>query len=187
MTPNFAMGLYHNVPDFAPIGSETYLLLLGILLAARGADFLSTWIATPQLMLEGNPIAKALGWRWGLILNLLVCVLIAMWPLAAIVVSTTSALVAARNFQVAWLMRSLGEDNYREWHVDRLLEVHPVLYLFCLIAQTGLVAAVGFALIVTTNELVPQAIGIGIIAYAIAVLIFTLMAVWRVHRMHYGK
>ena len=28
-------------------------------------DFLSTWVATPNLVLEGNPIAKKLGWRWG--------------------------------------------------------------------------------------------------------------------------
>ena len=32
---------------------------------ARGMDFLSTWVATPNLVLEGNPIAKKLGWKMG--------------------------------------------------------------------------------------------------------------------------
>lgn len=172
------------MPDHVPIGSETYFVLLAVLLVARGADFLSTWIATPQLLLEGNPIAKGLGWKWGIPINLVVCILIAIWPLGAIVVSTTSALVAARNFQVAWLMRSLGERNYRDWHLERLLEVHPVLYLFCLIAQTLLIGAVGLVLVLATDELIPEGIGIGIIAYALAVLLFTLLSIWRLHRTH---
>ena len=84
--------------------------MLALLVFARGMDFLSTWIATPNLVLEGNPIAKKLGWRWGLLLNVVLVLALALWPLSAIVISTTSVLVAARNFQSAWLMRSLGED-----------------------------------------------------------------------------
>jgi hypothetical protein len=32
-------------------------------------DFPSTGIATPHLALEGNPIAKWLGWKWGAVLR----------------------------------------------------------------------------------------------------------------------
>ena len=85
-------------------------MLFLLLFVARGMDFLSTWVATPNLVLEGNPIAKKLGWKWGIPLNLALCVGLAFWPLPAIVISTTSVLVAARNFQSAWLMRSLGEQ-----------------------------------------------------------------------------
>ena len=83
-------------------------------------DFLSTWIATPNLVLEGNPLAKKLGWKWGVPLNVVICLALPLWPLSAIVVSTASVLVAARNFQSAWLMRSLGEEIYRRWHVERV-------------------------------------------------------------------
>jgi len=96
-------------------GSGLYLLHVGLLVMARGADFLSTWIATPNLVLEANPIAKMLRWRWGLVINILLCFIFAFWPLPAIIISTTSALVAARNFQVAWLMYAAGEENYRLW------------------------------------------------------------------------
>src|SRR5437867_664940 len=98
--------------DTVPFGSREYLLMLVLLVFARGMDFLSTWIATPNLVLEGNPIAKKLGWRGGVIVNAIICAVFALWPLPAIVIITTSLLVAARNFQSAWLMRSLGEVSY---------------------------------------------------------------------------
>src|ERR1700689_4460977 len=95
--------------DMLSFGSRNYLLMLALLLFGRGSDFLSTWVATPHLVLEGNPLAKKLGWKWGVPLNVVLSFLFAFWPMPAIVISTSSVLVAARNFQQAWLMRSLGE------------------------------------------------------------------------------
>ena len=90
------------------------------------------------MVLEGNPIAKKLGWRWGIPLNLTLCFLFSCWPLPAIVISTTSVLVAARKLQSAWLMRSLGEQLYRNWHVERVRETSVTLYLVCLLARLSL-------------------------------------------------
>ncbi|MGD0743595.1 MAG: hypothetical protein ABSA45_00420 [Verrucomicrobiota bacterium] len=164
-------------------GSHGYCLMLALLVFSRGMDFLSTWIATPNLALEGNPLAKKLGWKWGLLLNTVMVAVLALWPLSAIVVATASVLVAARNFQSAWLMHSLGEDAYREWHVQRVRETRVALYLFCLAGNTLLTAGVGAALIYFSRmRLVPFAIGMGMIAYAIAVAFYTLLAVWRIHR-----
>src|SRR5437867_13021505 len=171
--------------DFVPFASRTYGLLFLLLLIARGMDFLSTWVATPNLVLEGNPVAKRLGWKWGLPLNFLLCVGLAFWPLPAIVISTASVLVAARNFQSAWLMRSLGEHLYREWHVERVQETSVTLYLSCLFGQTALTAGVGLAVIYFSNwerDLVPLAIGLGIVVYAAAVAFYTLLAIWRLRR-----
>ena len=166
-----------------PFAGRDYFLLVALLAFSRGMDFLSTWIATPNLVLEGNPIAKKLGWKWGLPLNAAICLGLALWPLSAIVVSTASVLVAARNFQSAWLMRSLGEEIYRHWHVERVQETRVTLYLFCLAGNTLLTAAVGAALIYFSHlQLVPFAIGMGMIAYAVAVAFYTLLAVWRIHR-----
>jgi len=44
--------------EFVPFGSREYALLFLLLLVSRGMDFLSTWVATPNMVLEGNPIAK---------------------------------------------------------------------------------------------------------------------------------
>jgi hypothetical protein len=169
--------------DMYSFGSHGYCLMLALLVFSRGMDFLSTWIATPNLALEGNPLAKKLGWKWGLLLNTVMVAVLALWPLSAIVVATASVLVAARNFQSAWLMHSLGEDAYREWHVQRVRETRVALYLFCLAGNTLLTAGVGAALIYFSRmRLVPFAIGMGMIAYAIAVAFYTLLAVWRIHR-----
>ncbi len=164
-------------------GSREYFLMLALLVFSRGMDFLSTWIATPNLALEGNPFAKKLGWRWGLLLNVVMVVVLALWQLSAIVVATASVLVAARNFQSAWLMHSLGEDAYRAWHVQRVRETRVTLYLFCLAGNTLLTAGVGAVLICFSRlRLVPFAVGMGMVAYAIAVAFYTLLAVWRIHR-----
>jgi hypothetical protein len=169
--------------DMVPFGSRTYGLCFVLLFAARGMDFLSTWIATPHLILEGNPVAKRLGWRWGIPLNVAVCFALAAWPLSAIAISTTSLLVAARNFQSAWLMRSLGEELYRDWHVARVQETPVTLYITCLAGHTLLTAAVGLALMYFSGQaLVPLAVGLGIVAYAVAVAFYSLLAVWRLHR-----
>src|SRR6185312_13951477 len=116
--------------------------------------------------------------------NVALCFGFAFWPLAAIMISTTSVLVAARNFQHAWLMRSLGEETYRSWHVARILETRESLYLFCLVAQTALTGGVGAALIWFSlpQQMVPMAIGLGIVSYAIAVAFYTLLSVWRMRR-----
>jgi len=44
-------------------GDRDYLIILVALIGARLLDFASTWVATPNLLLEGNPIARRLGWR----------------------------------------------------------------------------------------------------------------------------
>ena len=171
--------------DTVPFGGKWYFLMLALLVFSRGMDFLSTWVATPNLVLEGNPIAKKLGWKWGLVVNVALVTALAMWPLSAIVVATASVLVAARNFQSAWLMHSMGEHAYRDWCVARIRETPPTLYLFCLAGNTLLIAAVGVAAICFSGmQLVPLGLGIGIVAYAVAVAFYTSLAAWRMHRAH---
>ncbi len=183
--------------DSLLFGSSEYWLMFAILLFGRGMDFLSTWVATPNLALEGNPIAKRLGWRLGAIVNVLLCFTFAMWPETTIIISTTSILVAARNLQQAWLMRTLGEEGYRVWFVQRLIETSFPFYVFCLLGQTALIGAVGGALVyfsefteftelnpvASTKVLViPFSIGVGIVGYALTVLFYTLLSVWRIRR-----
>ena len=172
--------------DFNPFGTRYYGILFVLLVVSRGMDFLSTWVATPNLVLEGNPFAKKLGWKWGILLNFVLCFGFAFWSLPAIVICTSSVLVAARNFQSAWLMRSLGEEVYREWHVRRVEETRISLYLFCLGGNTILTAVVGIVIVIFSgierHAFVTQGIGFGILAYAVAVAFYTLLAVWRLRR-----
>src|SRR5207302_2044747 len=62
-------------------------------------------------------------------------------------------------------------------------ETRITLYLFCLAGNTLLTAGVGGAVIYFSHvDVVPMAIGMGIIGYAVAVAFFTLLAIWRMRR-----
>jgi hypothetical protein len=169
--------------ELVPFGGPHYVLLLALLIFARGMDFLSTWVATPTLALEANPIARWLGWEVGLIVNVVLSGFLALWPLPAIAVATTSLLVASRNFQSAWLMRSLGEDAYRAFLRERFAQSPAGLYWICLLAQVLLIAAVGGGLLAFSElRLVPFAVGTGILVFALAIFIFNALAARRLRR-----
>jgi integral membrane sensor domain MASE1 len=174
-----------------PFGSSKYLLMLALLFFGRGMDFLSTYVATPTLALEGNPIAKKLGWRWGVLLNVVLCFTFAMWSLTAIIITTTGLLVAARNFHSAWLMRSMGEEEYRFWYIERLGQTPLRLVIFSLIGETTLTAVVGLVLVYTADPpsinkpvSIPYGIGFGIVAFAAVVLFYTSLSLWRLRRRY---
>lgn len=170
---------------FVEFGSDSYLVMTLILVLGRGSDLFSTWLATPNLALEANPIAKGLGWRWGIPLNLVLCLGFGCWPLPAIILTTTSLLIASRNFQLAWLMRSMGESRYRAWMVQRMSETSPALFVGCLLAQTLIYGIVGAPLVWSGYRfqmLIPFAIGVGIVTFAIVVSFFTLLAMIRMRK-----
>jgi hypothetical protein len=165
-------------------GSRPYLTCLLVLLLTRAADFLSTWIASPTLALEGNPISKKLGWLRAGVVNVIAAFVLAHWLVPAVIVSTMSVLLAARNFQFAWLMRTTGEEGYRAWMLERLAETPPGLFLFSLFGQTLLTAALGVAVVMFSRleDLIVVAMGVGIVGYALAVAFYTLNALWRNRR-----
>ena len=166
--------------ELVPFGGVEYFVFLSLLIFGRSMDFFSTWVATPHLVLEANPIARKMGWRLGLVVNAVICGVCATWPLPSVAIVTTSLLVAARNFQSAWLMRSMGEWEYRIWMSERIQATPRFLFYFCLLAQTALVGIVGTGLVYFSGLLlVPFGVGVGMITYAFAVLVYSLISVWR--------
>ena len=168
-------------------GSPEYGLLVVLELFGRGMDLLSTWVATPTLQLEANPIARRLGWKGGLLISLGVALITGCLPIAAISIATTSVLVAARNFQNAWIIRSMGELEYRAWLRARYLAAQPGVFRLCLVLQCALLALPGIALMMfSAGRLVPFAVGFGVLVYALAVLVFTGRAMRRVAHLFPG-
>ncbi|MFO1461327.1 MAG: hypothetical protein U1G08_18225 [Verrucomicrobiota bacterium] len=168
------------VDEWVPVGTPEWWVLAGIAAFGRGSDLLSTYLATPGLILEGNPIARRLGWRWGVALNALVVVLAAGWPVLVVSLATTSILVAARNLQSAWLMRSMGEWNYRQWMSERLDQGHRPLAWACHLGEAALFGMLGLALLWFSRwQLVPFGIGLGLASYSVAVAGFTSLSLWR--------
>lgn len=140
----------------------------------RIADLLSTWIATPGLELEGNPLARWLGWKRGVLLNVIVVPIVACWPMLAVSLATTSCLVASRNLQQAWLMRTMGEARYRIWFSGRVLEASRGLVLGCHMGEALLTGGLGVVLMwLGPQQVVSFGIGLGMAAYGFAVAVFT--------------
>jgi hypothetical protein len=165
-------------------GDYEYNIMLAALLFGRGMDILSTWVATPNLMLEANPIARRLGWKWGVLFNLALCFSVACFPLPAVVVVTTSLLVAARNFKTAWLMRAMGEERYMVFMLNQVHSSNRWLYVLCLLAEGFLVAIVGVAVayysfVANGKPSIPLGVGGGIVAYAVAVVFYSCLSLWR--------
>jgi len=169
--------------DALSFGSSGYLRMMALLLFGRGADFFSTWVATPNLVLEGNPLARKLGWKLGAIANVALCLGLAFWPETAVAAVTASLLVAAHNFHLAWLMRSMGETAFRSWFAERTAESRLPLRLTCLLGESGATALVGAGLLYWAGEdSMAFAIGGGIVAYAFILLFYTSLSLWRLRR-----
>ncbi len=158
-------------------GSRWWWGSLLALLAGRALDLLSTWISTPRLENEGNPLSRRLGWRGGIAFSILISFGAAFVPLIAIILATTSFLIAAENFRSAWLMKTMGEHAYRDWYLRRVSETPRSLYLGCLLGKTapfillGVVLAAGSGL-----RPIPFGMGVGMIGYGLAVLLYTWLA-----------
>ncbi|MCX6909337.1 MAG: hypothetical protein NTY01_15030 [Verrucomicrobia bacterium] len=163
---------------YAPPFGLAYWAGVALLLVARGLDFSSTWIATPSLLLEANPIARRLGWQGGIAVTLLVCLVAAAIPFLAVLISVTSVLVAARNFQTAWVARTMGEYEFREHLEEQFGRANKRLVLGCVWAQGLLYGAVGGAVVVLAGDLLAQAVGWGIVGFGLAIA---------VHSTHYYR
>jgi len=81
-------------------------------------------------------------------------------------------------------MRSLGEEPYRYWVVERLRETPVPLYLFCIFGAEFAVASIGLALMYFSQyHLVPFAGRSGHRNLCGGVTFFTLLSLWRIRRV----
>ena len=59
-----------------------FLLFLAVSALCRASDLLSTWLVTPDLRGEINPLIRWCGWRWSITLNIAACLLSTVLPAA---------------------------------------------------------------------------------------------------------
>src|SRR5438046_10429367 len=82
-------------------------ILCVVILIGRIGDIGSTYLVTPGLRLEANPVARKLRWPFAL-LTVLVC-LVPYWntPLA-VPIAVMSLVVTAEHLRFGWIARALG-------------------------------------------------------------------------------
>jgi len=88
-------------------------LLCALIFISRLGDIASTYLVTPKLKLEANPIVRKLGWRFA-ILTIAICLVPYYSTAMGIIVLVPSLLVSAANTGKIWFARAYGETAYYE-------------------------------------------------------------------------
>jgi len=158
-------------------------ILIVLLLVARLGDIGSTWLATPELKLESNPIVRRLRW-WYAWATLLLCLVPLVSLGASVALLVASLLVTSSNLSKGWLMRALGEDGYLFlMHEAATRSSLPVALAFTL-GSAAAVAFVGWLALVTSGG--EESWGYwgatGILIYAGAIAFYGAVSVVRLYR-----
>jgi hypothetical protein len=88
-------------------------VLCGLILVSRIGDIGSTFLATPKLKLEANPIMRKLGWRFAP-LTLFLCFIPYFSTNLGILVLVPFLFVSASNTGKIWFARAYGETEYQD-------------------------------------------------------------------------
>jgi hypothetical protein len=92
-------------------------VLCALLLIARVGDIGTTYLVTPNLELEANPLVRKLGWPFALV-TLGACFLPYVSMEAAVTALITFLFVSASNAGKIWMVRTIGEKAYAALLID---------------------------------------------------------------------
>ena len=159
------------------------LVLIVLLLVSRLGDIGSTWLATPELKLESNPVVRKFRW-WYAWATLLLCFVPLVSLGASVAILVASLLVTSSNLSKGWLMRSLGEDGYLLlMHETAVRSSLPVALGFTL-GSAAAVGLVGWLALVTSGGDGTWGYwgATGILIYAAAIAFYGAISVVRLYR-----
>ena len=109
------------------MGHLVHIVALATLISRLG-DIGTTYLVSPTLRVEANPIARRLGWKY-----IFATAFIALIPYRSIhggvLVLTASFLIAALNAAEAMLARFMGEENYAALNREAIQKIPFLLGL----------------------------------------------------------
>lgn len=167
-------------PPAAPL---TVALCFGIAFA-RGMDFLSTWLITPKLALEANPLMRRTGWWRMALLNLPLLGLPWLHHGLSVTFIVTSLLAAGSNLCHGALARGAGERSHLEAQRKALQRLGLPAAL-ALNTLGGLLLALGGAvilLLVPETESLPWWGALGVVMVGVVNLVHYNAALVRLSR-----
>ena len=92
-------------------------VLCALLLIGRLGDVGTTYLATPTLALEANPLVRRFGWKYAAF-TIALCLFAYLSPQVAVTLLITSLFVSASNAAKVWVMRTMGEQAYLDFCMD---------------------------------------------------------------------
>jgi hypothetical protein len=159
-------------------------VLCALIFISRAGDIVSTFLITPKLTLEANPIAKKLGWRFA-VLTILVCFVPYYSTPMGIIILVPSLLVSASNTTKIWFVRAVGETEYLSLLYRATRTTKLAHALAGVIVSALFIALAGFVLLFLSPD--PNRdwgywYGIGILIYAFVVGFYGSISRWRLFR-----
>jgi hypothetical protein len=158
-------------------------VLCALILLTRIGDLVSTRLATPTLRLEANPIARRLGWKFGL-LTLLACLVPYLDPRLGLSAFVLFAFVCYSNFSRLWVMRALGEERYEALLFEAARKSSVSRALLPTWAALGFLVLIGLVAIACSEG--PGGwsfwIAVGLLSAAVALATHSTLAVLRLFR-----
>jgi len=154
---------------------ESVKITLAVLIfLSRLGDIGSTYLASPRLELESNSIIRRLHWPFAVLTTLVF--VIPWWDVGGgIVIMVASWLVAASNSSKLWLIRALGESEYRALLERSAANAKPLQSLIFSLMPALFMCMLG----ATVMYLYPSEttdlgfhVGLGIVGYAMVVGIY---------------
>lgn len=161
-----------------------HLVALLVLLSRLG-DVGTTYLVTPQLKLEANPLARKL--KWPFAVASLGLAFLPYWsvPLALIVL-VPSLLVSASNAAGIWVVRAIGEDEYFRLVVRAAASAKVMPALLLNLLPAFFTALLGYTIQLFYPD--PEFhygyyIGLGVYTYALVLLLYRPLAFIRMKKI----
>jgi hypothetical protein len=143
-------------------------VIAGLLLIGRLGDVVSTWLLTPTLLLETNPVARRQGWRLP-IASLLVTFVPYISVRLGMLLMVPSLLTSSSNLRGAWIARALGEREVHEFYLRAAAAGRKRTSLALVVSGTGFMMLAGGVLMwLSGYDTLPYWFGFGIVINGIA-------------------
>jgi len=121
-------------------------VLCFLILVSRLGDIISTYLVTPTLKLEANPIVRKLGWRFTF-LTVLICLIPYYHTGLAVMVLVPSLLVTSGNISKYWAVKTVGEEEFSRGLLILASKSRLSRALFSVLASAFFVILTGLVLL----------------------------------------
>jgi hypothetical protein len=159
-------------------------VLCVLILLSRIGDIGTTYLVTPHLVLEANPLVRWLGWRFAL-LSLVICFVPYYSVSAGVAVLVPSLMVSASNAGKIWVARTLGEHEYQAFML-RIAAASRLRYALAgLLLSSSFVVLVGTVLVLLYPDPTEEYawwFGVGIITYGVVIAFHGTVALIRLFK-----
>jgi hypothetical protein len=159
-------------------------VLAVLLLISRLGDIGPTYLITPRLRLESNPIVRRLGWRF-VVASILLCLVPYFNEAAGVMILVPFLLVAAANARSLWFARAIGEEEYHAMLMRAVRRSRLVQAVVPIWVSAGFTLMIGLVVLLFYPD--PSTdwgfwVGTGVLLYAFIVALYGTLTVRRLFR-----